>query len=73
MGSAEQAREVFPEDQIQLIGIKARIFDDLADLRNRTAMAGGPQSRERFASLLWHPIAGAARPVRIPISVVSKI
>ena len=29
---AEQAREVFPEDQIQLIGIEAREFDDLADL-----------------------------------------
>jgi hypothetical protein len=29
---AEQAREVFPEDQIQLIGIEARVFDDLADL-----------------------------------------
>lgn len=29
---AEQAREVFPEDRIQLIGIEARVFDDLADL-----------------------------------------
>jgi len=29
---AEQAREVFSEDQIQLIGIEARVFDDLADL-----------------------------------------
>jgi hypothetical protein len=29
---AEQACEVFPEDQIQLIGIEARVFDDLADL-----------------------------------------
>ena len=29
---AEQAREVFCEDQIQLIGIEARVFDDLADL-----------------------------------------
>ena len=29
---AEQARQVFPEDQIQLIGIEARVFDDLADL-----------------------------------------
>jgi hypothetical protein len=29
---AEQAREVFPQDQIQLIGIEARVFDDLADL-----------------------------------------
>jgi len=29
---AEQAREVFPEDQIQLVGIEARVFDDLADL-----------------------------------------
>jgi hypothetical protein len=28
---AEQAREVFPENQIQLIGIEARVFDDLAD------------------------------------------
>ena len=28
----EQTREVFPEDQIQLIGIEAREFDDLADL-----------------------------------------
>jgi hypothetical protein len=28
---AEQAREVFPEDQIELIGIDARVFDDLAD------------------------------------------
>ena len=29
---AEQARKVFPENQIQLIGIEARVFDDLADL-----------------------------------------
>ena len=29
---AEQAREVFPDDQIQLIEIEARVFDDLADL-----------------------------------------
>jgi hypothetical protein len=29
---ADQAREVFTEDQIQLIGIEARVFDDLADL-----------------------------------------
>ena len=29
---AEQACEFFPEDQIQLIGIEARVFDDLADL-----------------------------------------
>jgi hypothetical protein len=29
---AEQARKVFPEDQIQLIEIEARVFDDLADL-----------------------------------------
>ena len=29
---AEQTGEVFPEDQIQLIGIEARVFDDLADL-----------------------------------------
>ena len=29
---AEQTREVFPEAQIQLIGIEGRVFDDLADL-----------------------------------------
>jgi len=29
---AEQAREAFREDQIQLIGIGTRVFDDLADL-----------------------------------------
>jgi hypothetical protein len=28
----EQTREVFPEDQIQLIGIEARVFDHLPDL-----------------------------------------
>ena len=32
---AEQPREVFPEDQIQLIGIEARVFDDLADLETK--------------------------------------
>ena len=31
---AEQAREVFPENQIQLIGIEARIFDDLPNLES---------------------------------------
>jgi hypothetical protein len=29
---AEQTREVFPEDQIELIGIEARVFDDPSDL-----------------------------------------
>ena len=29
---AERTREGFPEDQIYLIGIQARVFDDLADL-----------------------------------------
>jgi hypothetical protein len=31
---AEQAREVFPENQIQLIGIEPRIFDDLPNLES---------------------------------------
>jgi hypothetical protein len=29
--NAERAREILPEDPIQLIGIEAPVFDDLAD------------------------------------------
>ncbi len=42
----------FPEDQIQLIAIEARVFHDLADLQNRTAISGGPKLRKKLASLI---------------------
>src|SRR5438132_930708 len=57
----------FPEDQIQLIGIEARVFDDLADLETER------QSWVVRTSLLSHPILGAARQVGISISGVSQI
>ena len=34
LGSMRSRREVFPEDQIQLIGIEPRIFDDLPNLES---------------------------------------
>ena len=62
----EQAREVFREDQIQLIGIETRVF------ANRTAMVGGPKLRKRLASF-YRTLADAARQVGISISRVSHI
>jgi hypothetical protein len=48
----------FPEDQIQLIGIEARVFDDLADLE--TAMSGGP-SQEK----VLRPFSRTQSPTRL--------
>jgi hypothetical protein len=56
---AEQAREVFPEDQIQLIRIEARVFDDLADLE--TERQCQVRSQEKGLRPLSHPIADAVR------------
>jgi hypothetical protein len=69
---AEQAREVFPEEQTQLIGIEASLFDDLADLEPNGNL-GWSELKKRLASLLSHPISGAARQVGISISGVSQI
>jgi hypothetical protein len=69
---AEKECEVFPEDQIQLIGIAAHVFDDLADLEPNGNL-GWSELKKRLASLLSHPISGAARQVGISISGVSQI
>jgi len=50
---AEQASEVFPEDQIELIGIAARVFDDLGSEPQCRLVRS---LRKRLASRLSHPI-----------------
>jgi len=47
---AEQAGEGFPENQNQLIGIEARVFDDLAPSPNLPAprKSNPPTSPKRF-------------------------
>jgi hypothetical protein len=50
---AEQARGVFPEDLIQLIGIEARVFDDLADLETERQCRLVQSQEKGIASLLY--------------------
>jgi hypothetical protein len=52
---AEQTRQVFPEDQIQLIGIQARVFDDLADFE--TERHPWSKSRKSWRFFYSHQLA----------------
>jgi hypothetical protein len=73
LGSMRSRRaRFFPEDQIQLIGIEARVLTILP-ISNRNGNAGCSEVKKRLVSLLSHPIADAAREVGISISGVSKI
>jgi hypothetical protein len=45
-GSMRNRHEVFPEDKIQLIGIEARVFDDLADLETERQFSGWSEVKQ---------------------------
>src|ERR1700730_15222119 len=68
---AEQARQVLLEDQIQLIRIHVRVFDDLADLETERQCRRS-ELRKPLAALLSHPTADVARQGNL-ISGVSHI
>ena len=65
---AEQTREVFPEDQIELIGIEARVFDDLADIETERQYRVVRSQEKGLRPFYRTQIADAARPVEISVS-----